>query len=394
MATSASPHAMRAHAARGCGFAFVFAAALFSLSPPAVAQSKDAKHPASLRAGVNAANVDSQTGDHYYYFYAGPGRIDVTMAFKSMGVFGAGVRQYLDIDFWDDVPKLTSHSRIVSAGKEERIHFQKDYGQRERVRIAVSPQRAPIVTGGRYEIQIAGAASFDAKDRADPSRVPAPSDGALLTQGSTPLVQNRGPLLRDSGAARDASAGGGALVTPGSTSLVQNSGPLVKPGSTSLVQNPGPLVQNSGPLVKPGSTSLVQNPGSLVRPVEVHETEHEIRVSMAAAVLVDFEKATLSTDAVDALRGAADVIRTSARGVVRVEGHTDSKGTHPYNLGLSRRRALAVRDWLVDTGLPVGEFRIDAYGETRPVAPNRRPDGRDDPEGRQRNRRVELLILK
>jgi len=76
-----------------------------------------------------------------------------------------------------------------------------------------------------------------------------------------------------------------------------------------------------------------------------------------------------------------------------VEGHTDAKGTDVYNLGLSNRRARSVRDWFVKQGaVTPRDITTVGLGEGDPVAPNERPDGSDDPEGRQRNRRVEILV--
>jgi outer membrane protein OmpA-like peptidoglycan-associated protein len=77
----------------------------------------------------------------------------------------------------------------------------------------------------------------------------------------------------------------------------------------------------------------------------------------------------------------------------QVEGHTDAKGTDAYNDRLSQRRARSVRDWLVrEAGVAPTRIGTLGFGERRPVAPNERPDGSDDPEGRQRNRRVEILV--
>jgi outer membrane protein OmpA-like peptidoglycan-associated protein len=92
------------------------------------------------------------------------------------------------------------------------------------------------------------------------------------------------------------------------------------------------------------------------------------------------------------LRQAADVVRKGARGVVRIEGHTDGKGAAAYNQKLSERRAAAVQKWLAEReGLRV-KFATRGFGATKPVAPNAKPDGSDDPDGRQKNRRVEIVF--
>ena len=69
-----------------------------------------------------------------------------------------------------------------------------------------------------------------------------------------------------------------------------------------------------------------------------------------------------------------------------VEGHTDSIGTDEYNRRLSEQRAGAVRDYLVAQGISSDAITASGFGKTEPVASN------DTPEGRQQNRRVELVV--
>lgn len=79
---------------------------------------------------------------------------------------------------------------------------------------------------------------------------------------------------------------------------------------------------------------------------------------------------------------------------VMIEGHTDSKGTEPYNQKLSERRAQAVFNYFVDKGISSSRMQTIGYGETRPIASNTKPNGSDNPEGRALNRRVELRVMK
>jgi outer membrane protein OmpA-like peptidoglycan-associated protein len=116
---------------------------------------------------------------------------------------------------------------------------------------------------------------------------------------------------------------------------------------------------------------------------------------LAGDVLFDFDSAAIRPDAESALRQAADVMRRRVRNSIRVEGHTDSKGTPSYNARLSEERALSVETWLVrNEGYASAMFRTEAFGASRPVAPNTHRDGSDDPQGRQLNRRVELVVAK
>jgi outer membrane protein OmpA-like peptidoglycan-associated protein len=71
---------------------------------------------------------------------------------------------------------------------------------------------------------------------------------------------------------------------------------------------------------------------------------------------------------------------------VSIEGHTDSVGGDDYNQTLSEMRAQAVRDYFVEQGIPSSAIETHGYGKTAPIASN------DTPEGRQQNRRVELVL--
>ncbi len=139
----------------------------------------------------------------------------------------------------------------------------------------------------------------------------------------------------------------------------------------------------------------VQSLEAAVSELEVKETETEIRIELAADVLFDFDSADLRAEAEQALRNVAEIIRAHEGADVRVEGHTDAKGSGSYNQKLSKRRAESVRDWLTATeGLRDTDFEITGFGESKPAAANEKPDGSDDPEGRQKNRRVEIVVEK
>jgi outer membrane protein OmpA-like peptidoglycan-associated protein len=135
--------------------------------------------------------------------------------------------------------------------------------------------------------------------------------------------------------------------------------------------------------------------GGKIESLQVKETATEIRIELAADVLFDFDKADILPKAVNTLKQAAAVIREKGKGTVRIDGYTDSKGSDAYNQRLSARRAVAVKNWLVTKeGLKSVQFVTEGFGSKRPVAPNMKPDGSDDPEGRQKNRRVEIIVQK
>jgi outer membrane protein OmpA-like peptidoglycan-associated protein len=127
------------------------------------------------------------------------------------------------------------------------------------------------------------------------------------------------------------------------------------------------------------------------RSVEALEVERRagdgVTVTVASDVLFEFDRASLTPEAEVTIERIARRNR-SARGPVRVEGHTDSLGSAAYNLRLSRRRAATVSRALRGA-LPGVAIRARGVGEADPVAPNTR-GGDDNPAGRARNRRVTI----
>lgn len=119
----------------------------------------------------------------------------------------------------------------------------------------------------------------------------------------------------------------------------------------------------------------------------------EIRIALAADVLFDFDRHDLKQGSIPTLRKVGEVLNAHPNTAVVIEGHTDGKGAEAYNKALSERRAASVRDWLVKNAeQPGSRFTTRGLGKSRPIAPNTRPDGKDDPEGRQKNRRVEIVV--
>jgi len=121
------------------------------------------------------------------------------------------------------------------------------------------------------------------------------------------------------------------------------------------------------------------------------DAQQAIVIDLPADVLFDFDKADLRPDAQPSLARAAELLQSYPAAPVQVRGHTDAKGTDAYNDALSMRRAEAVAAVLARTAGP-GRITARGLGKRQPVAPDTRPDGSDDPEGRQRNRRVEIVI--
>jgi outer membrane protein OmpA-like peptidoglycan-associated protein len=109
-------------------------------------------------------------------------------------------------------------------------------------------------------------------------------------------------------------------------------------------------------------------------------------------IFFDFDKATLRALSNVELKNLVQLLKSNPNLKVEISGHTDSKGDLEYNQKLSEERAQAVVNHLAENGISADRMKAKGYGKTMPAAPNKKTNGKDDPEGRQLNRRVELKI--
>ena len=131
----------------------------------------------------------------------------------------------------------------------------------------------------------------------------------------------------------------------------------------------------------------------LLEDLNAQKVGQQIKISLSGDVLFDFDKWDIKPEAEETLTKVAKAIKGMKVKKVLVEGHTDSKGSDQYNLMLSKLRAASVKSWLVNKGgVPTEIIETKGYGESRPIAPNTKPDGSDNPEGRAKNRRVEIYL--
>ena len=117
-------------------------------------------------------------------------------------------------------------------------------------------------------------------------------------------------------------------------------------------------------------------------------TETEVTIQLPGAILFDFDSAKIRPDAARTLTELSQVINAYAGRPVRIDGHTDSIASDDYNQKLSEQRARSVTAWLSSNGVEAGRLQANGVGEAKPVATN------DTSEGRQLNRRVEVVIAK
>jgi outer membrane protein OmpA-like peptidoglycan-associated protein len=109
-------------------------------------------------------------------------------------------------------------------------------------------------------------------------------------------------------------------------------------------------------------------------------------VTFKGDVTFDTNSAVVKSELNSEIDRVAGILNQYPSTLIRVEGHTDSKGSDALNMDLSKRRANAVRDLLVQRGVAASRIEVIGFGKSMPVATN------DTAAGRQRNRRVEIKI--
>jgi OOP family OmpA-OmpF porin len=110
-------------------------------------------------------------------------------------------------------------------------------------------------------------------------------------------------------------------------------------------------------------------------------------VTFRADAFFDFDKSAVKPEGQAALKSMIEQAKGTTIEQVRVEGHTDATGPAKYNIGLSVRRAEAVKKFLVQEGIPANKVVTEGVGEAQPVATNNTRDGR------ALNRRVEVEFV-
>lgn len=111
------------------------------------------------------------------------------------------------------------------------------------------------------------------------------------------------------------------------------------------------------------------------------------KIVIKEKIQFDVDKTTIKPESNGLLDEITQVIKDNPRiKKISIEGHTDGDGSDKYNLKLSDGRAKAVMEYLVSHGIEAGRLTAKGFGESKPIASN------DTPEGKEQNRRVEFLI--
>lgn len=125
---------------------------------------------------------------------------------------------------------------------------------------------------------------------------------------------------------------------------------------------------------------------ALAKLAAVKEESRGLVITLSGSVLFRSDEAVLLPAARARLTQVADALLETKERTLIVEGHTDSQGSADHNMGLSQRRAQAVRDYLTERGYPSAQSSAVGYGSERPIGNNK------SAEGRANNRRVEIVV--
>lgn len=140
------------------------------------------------------------------------------------------------------------------------------------------------------------------------------------------------------------------------------------------------------------SNAVPANPASAPAPAQAGapspSTCDAFISTLLATSTIEFDKSSATVRPANAqlVDGIARIAATCP-GVLHIEGHTDNAGSPEMNATLSRQRANAVRDALIQRGIDPDRISADGYGATRPIADN------GDETGRARNRRIEVRVV-
>jgi len=171
----------------------------------------------------------------------------------------------------------------------------------------------------------------------------------------------------------------GASIDQGIGGVAKSGSRQVCPAATTLYTISAP---GEGGSAAASTTVTVNPPPPPPRPASKVIDRLTVRVNF------DTDKAILRKADTAELRKAIEFVKKYPGHNISVEGHTDNVGKDKYNQGLSERRAAAVKKYLVENGAAnADKIKPVGYGKTRPIEDNKTP------EGKFKNRRVEILIL-
>jgi outer membrane protein OmpA-like peptidoglycan-associated protein/tetratricopeptide (TPR) repeat protein len=131
----------------------------------------------------------------------------------------------------------------------------------------------------------------------------------------------------------------------------------------------------------------------------INEIDEVIKIAenenfIISKVLYEYRSSSINEEAAKELNKLVTILKKNKDIGVELSSHTDSKGSDSYNMQLSQQRADVAVEYVVSKGIAASKIIAKGYGETLPVAPNELSNGKDNPEGRAKNRRTVFKVIK
>jgi outer membrane protein OmpA-like peptidoglycan-associated protein len=181
---------------------------------------------------------------------------------------------------------------------------------------------------------------------------------------------------------------------------VERQPPISSPPVVGQTRQTTPVKATPSPTPQPEPKPEAEPPK--LTPEQVEETLTELKaektiegitINLPEQILFEFDKYAVRGAAKPTLTKIYQLLSHYQEAQVLISGHTDNQGDKDYNQQLSEKRAAAVKYYFVNQfQVEPTRLQTKGYGETEPIAPNAKADGADNPEGRQQNRRVEVMI--
>ena len=248
----------------------------------------------------------------------------------------------------------------------------------------VNPEAVKTATLALGEAQAAGKSGGSAKSISDAARRSISSSAEALRSWG----QARDAKAASDAAAKQASEKSAleakAAAAQAEASKTAEALTATEAQAASLTQQRDALARERASIAKERDALKAKLQGALGQVADTRETARGTVTSLSG-VLFDTGKATLKPEAKITLAKLAGVMLVFGKTTMQVEGYTDNTGTDATNLKLSDDRAKAVREFLESQGIASNRLTSTGKGPADPVAPN------DTPEGRSKNRRVEIV---
>lgn len=125
----------------------------------------------------------------------------------------------------------------------------------------------------------------------------------------------------------------------------------------------------------------------------VLDRKEKNKIFVLQNIYFGFDSSDIRPSSAKELNKLVELLNDNPEIKIEMSSHTDSVASNAYNIALSQRRAESTVAYLIRKGIAPERLVAKGYGETQPIARNTNPDGTDNPEGRQKNRRTEFKIL-